>query len=56
MNAEPSHGVVAGVAMTSWWWLPALHAVSDVAALLLPIAGFAWFVVQITLALRARKK
>ncbi len=38
-------GAVAAIA--SPWWLPALHQVSDVAALLLPIAGVTWLVVQI---------
>lgn len=38
-------GAVA--AIVSPWWLPALHQVSDVAALLLPIAGVTWLIVQI---------
>lgn len=37
----------AGAALTSYWWLPSLHAVSDTAALLLPILGATWLVVQI---------
>lgn len=38
-------GAVAAIA--SPWWLPALHDVSQVAALLLPIAGVIWLAVQI---------
>jgi hypothetical protein len=35
-------------AITSPWWLPVLHKVSDVAALVLPILGVTWMVIQIT--------
>jgi hypothetical protein len=38
-------GAVA--AIVSPWWLPALHTVSDVAALALPIMGVVWLSVQI---------
>ncbi len=38
-------GAVA--AIVSPWWLPALHDVSSIAALLLPIAGVVWLAVQI---------
>lgn len=38
-------GAVAAIA--SPWWLPALHEVSDVAALVLPIMGVLWLAVQI---------
>lgn len=38
-------GAIAAIA--SPIWLPALHQVSEVAALLLPIAGVIWLVVQI---------
>ncbi|MCK1479337.1 hypothetical protein IVB27_32505 [Bradyrhizobium sp. 197] len=38
-------GAVAAIA--SPWWLPALHSVSDVAALALPIMGVVWLSVQI---------
>jgi hypothetical protein len=37
----------AGAAVASPWWLPALHDFSQVAGLLLPIAGVIWFAVQI---------
>lgn len=42
-------GAVAAIA--SPWWLPALHDISQIAALLLPIAGVAWLVVQIVVKL-----
>ena len=38
-------GAVAAIA--SPWWLPALHDVSQVAALILPILGVVWLSVQI---------
>lgn len=37
----------AGLAVISPWWLPWLENFSQVAALLLPIIGLAWFGVQI---------
>jgi len=39
-------GVAAG-SLASPFWLPWLQTVSDVAALLLPIFGLIWLVVQI---------
>ncbi len=49
----------AAAAVTSPWWLPALHNISTVAAELLPILGAAWLVVQIAVKLlqyrRARR-
>ena len=39
-------------AVISPWWLPELEAVSHGAALLLPIAGLIWLIVQIVRALR----
>ncbi|WP_425991403.1 hypothetical protein [Afipia sp. DC4300-2b1] len=47
-------GAVA--AIISPWWLPALHQVSDVAALLLPIAGVIWLVVQIVVKIQQAKR
>lgn len=38
---------VASAAVTSPFWLPSLKEVSDVAALMLPILGALWLVVQI---------
>lgn len=37
---------IAGLAVISWWWLPWLQDVSQVFALLLPIAGVLWLVIQ----------
>ena len=34
-------------AVTSPWWLPSLHDVSQWCADALPIAGFAWLLVQV---------
>lgn len=36
----------AGFAVLSPWWLPWLEDFSTIAALLLPIAGLAWLVIQ----------
>lgn len=47
-------GAVAAIA--SPWWLPALHQISDVAALLLPIAGVIWLVVQIVVKIQQAKR
>ena len=41
------NGSVAGLAIFSPWWLPWLEDFSQIAALLLPIIGLAWFGVQI---------
>lgn len=38
---------IAGLAVISWWWLPWLQDVSTIAALLLPILGGLWLIVQI---------
>jgi hypothetical protein len=40
-------GAVA--AIVSPWWLPAVHQISDVAALALPILGAVWLIVQIAI-------
>jgi hypothetical protein len=37
---------VAAGAVVSPWWLPSLADVSETAALLLPIVGLLWIVVQ----------
>lgn len=39
--------VTAGAAMTSPWWLPALHGFSQIAAEAAPILGALWLLVQI---------
>lgn len=46
MTHEQPTNVIAGVAITSPWWLPVLQGSSEIAALLLPIAGLIWLVVQ----------
>lgn len=38
---------VAAAAVASPFWLPALSDASQIAALLLPIAGLAWLLIQI---------
>ena len=38
---------IAGLAVLSWFWLPWLQDISTVAALLLPILGGLWLLVQI---------
>lgn len=47
-------GAVAAIA--SPWWLPALHSVSDVAALVLPILGVLWLCLQIVVKLHQVKR
>lgn len=61
MGQEMTHGEIvtdtgAIAAIASPWWLPALHQVSDVAALLLPIAGVIWLVVQIVVKIQQHKR
>lgn len=41
------NNTVAGAAIASPIWLPALANVSELAGLLLPIAGLAWLIIQI---------
>ncbi len=38
---------LAGLAVISPWWLPWLQDISQVAALLLPVLGGLWLLVQI---------
>ena len=44
---DHSTTAIAAVAVSSPFWLPGLKTVSEVAALLLPILGAVWLVVQI---------
>jgi hypothetical protein len=46
-NGEMLTDTGAIAAIASPWWLPALHSVSDVAALVLPILGVLWLCLQI---------
>lgn len=47
---------IAAGAVTSPWWMPSLADVSTTAALLLPILGCAWLLVQIIAKLSGRDK
>lgn len=47
-------GAVAAIA--SPWWLPALHQVSEVAGLALPILGVLWLCVQISVKIYQLRK
>lgn len=49
MVLEKITTAAAGGAVVSPWWLPVLRDWSEVAGLLLPIAGLLWLLVQITL-------
>lgn len=44
---------VAAVAVTINWWLPWLKSASEVAALLVPIAGLCWLLLQIAFKIAA---
>lgn len=44
---EKATNVIAAGAVVSPWWVPSLADVSQTAALLLPIVGVAWLVIQI---------
>jgi hypothetical protein len=46
--AEATKAVSGVAAATSPWWLVGLKAVSDGAALILPVLGVIWLVVQMT--------
>ena len=50
--ADKSTTVVAAGAVSINWWLPWLKSFSEYAALLVPIAGLLWLVIQISLKLR----
>lgn len=52
---ERATNAVAVGAVASPWWLPSLTTISEVAGLLLPVAGLAWICVQIVMKLRDRK-
>lgn len=42
-----SNNFIAGAAVTSPAWLPILQHFSELSALLLPIVGCAWLIIQI---------
>jgi hypothetical protein len=51
MTMESANKGAAIAAVTSPWWLPPLQSVSEVAGLILPIAGVFWIIIQITIKL-----
>jgi hypothetical protein len=53
---DRSTDVVAGAAVTSPVWLPWLQQTSEIAALLVPIFGVIWLVIQIVGYLSRREK
>lgn len=55
MTNETSNKLTALAAVSSPWWLPPLQGVSQVAAMLLPIAGVVWIGVQIYVKIKYRK-
>lgn len=54
MTTERATDAIAVAGATSPIWLPALSDVSQVAALLLPILGVVWLIVQIAMKLSER--
>jgi hypothetical protein len=50
-NGEVVTNTGAAAAIASPWWLPALHQISEVAALVLPILGVLWLCTQIVIKL-----
>jgi hypothetical protein len=46
---------IAAGAVASPWWLPSLEGISQVAALLLPVIGCAWLLLQIVWKITERK-
>ena len=50
--ADKSTTVVAAGAVSINWWLPILKSASEIAALLVPIAGLVWLCIQIAAFLR----
>lgn len=51
----PTTNTVAVGAAVSPFWLPYLQTTSDIATLVLPVAGLAWLVVQIFFFFKDRK-
>jgi len=52
---DKANAFIASGAILSPAWLPLLTNVSEVAALLLPVAGLVWLIVQIYSKVRWRK-
>lgn len=56
MTIEKATNVIAAGAAVSPWWMPSLADISQTAALLLPILGCAWLLVQIIAKLSGRDR
>jgi hypothetical protein len=56
MTIEKVTNVIAAGAAVSPWWMPSLADISQTAALLLPILGCAWLLVQILAKLTGRDR
>lgn len=56
MTLETANKAVIGAAVSSPWWLPLLERVSEVAALVLPIAGVFWIALQVSIAIYKFKR
>jgi len=52
---ERATNAIAAGAAVSPWWLPSLADVSQTAALLLPVLGCAWLIVQIVTKITDRR-
>lgn len=55
MIVERTTNAIAAGAAVSPWWLPSIGDISSGAALLLPILGCAWLIVQIIAKITDRK-
>lgn len=51
MTLETANKAVIGAAVSSPWWLPMLQKVSEIAAIILPIAGLFWIILQMVMAI-----
>jgi len=56
MTIDKVTNVIAAGAAVSPWWMPSLADISQTAALLLPILGCAWLLVQIIAKLSGRDR
>lgn len=56
VTVETAHKATAIAAVASPWWLPPLQAVSEWAALVLPVAGLLWIALQAGIAIYKFKK
>ncbi|MBZ9873065.1 hypothetical protein LB542_19650 [Mesorhizobium sp. BR1-1-9] len=56
MTVDNVTNTIAAGAVTSPWWMPSLADISSNAALLLPILGCAWLLVQIITKITSRDR